>query len=41
MYVLQGFPLKDARFTNLKNIPDLLSDDKKGKIEENIDQKIF
>ena len=32
-----GVPIKDARFSKLKNIPDLLSDDKEGKIEENID----
>ena len=27
-----GFPKKDARFSKIKNIPDLLSDDKEGKI---------
>ena len=26
-----GFPLKDARFSKLKNISDLLSDDNEGK----------
>ena len=31
-----GFPIKDARFSKLKNISDLLSDDKEGKIKENI-----
>ena len=30
-----GFPIKDASFPKLKNIPDLLSDDKEGKIIEN------
>ena len=29
---VQGFPKKDARFLKLKNIPDLLSDEKEGKI---------
>ena len=33
-----GFPKKDARFSKLKNIPDLLSDDK---IIENIDFHIL
>ena len=37
MYVNTGFPIKDARFSKLKNIPDILSDDKEGKITENID----
>ena len=32
-----GFPKKDARFSKLKNIPNLLSDDKEGKIMKNID----
>ena len=32
-----GFPIKDARFSKLKNIPDLLSDDKEGKSIEYID----
>ena len=32
---------KDARFSKLKNIPDLLSDEKKGKIIENIDFLYF
>ena len=31
-----GFPKKDARFSKIKNIPDLLSDDKEGKIMLNI-----
>ena len=26
------FPQKDARFLKIKNIPDLLSDDKEGKL---------
>ena len=26
------FPKKDARFSKIKNIPDLLDDDKEGKI---------
>ena len=30
---MKGFPKKDARFSKTKNIPDLLSDDKEGKIE--------
>ena len=34
-----GFPIKDASFSKLKNISDLLSD-KEGKIKENI-EKIF
>ena len=29
-----GFPKKDARFSKIKNIPDLLSDDKEGRIIE-------
>ena len=32
-----GFPIKDARFLKLKNIPDLHSDEKKGKMLENFD----
>ena len=32
-----GFPKKDARFSKLKSIPDLLSDEMDGKILENID----
>ena len=36
-----GFPKKDARFSKLKNIPDLLSDEKDGKIMENIDFSYF
>ena len=32
-----GFPIKDARFSKLKSILDLLSDDKEDKIKENID----
>ena len=30
-----GFPKKDARFSKLKNIPHLLSDENDGKIMEN------
>ena len=30
-----GFPKIDARFSKLKSIPDLLSDEKEGKIVEN------
>ena len=30
--ILQGIPKKDARFSKVKNIPDLLSDNKEGKI---------
>ena len=29
-----GFPIKEARFSKLKNMPDLLSDDEEGKIKE-------
>ena len=29
--IIQGFPKKDARFSKIKNMPDLLSDDKEGK----------
>ena len=36
-----GFPIKDASFSKLKNIPSLLIDDNQGKIEENIDEKYF
>ena len=32
-----GFPIKDVRFLKLKNIFYLLSDDKEGKIKENMD----
>ena len=35
--LITGFPIKDARFSKLKNIPDLLSDDKEGKSIEYID----
>ena len=34
-----GFPIKDARFSKLKNILFLLSDEKEGNIIENIDFK--
>ena len=27
---ITGFPIKDARFSKLKNIPDLLSDGQEG-----------
>ena len=33
------FPIHDARFSKMKNIPDLLSDERKGRILENIDLK--
>ena len=36
-----GFPKKDARFSKLKNIPYLLSDEKEGKIMENINFSYF
>ena len=36
-----GFPKKDARFSKIKNIPDLLSDDKEGKIMRNSDFRYF
>ena len=39
--VCTGFPKKDARFSKLKNIPDLLSDEKDGKIMENINFSHF
>ena len=29
---VQGFPKKDARFSKMKNMPDLLRDDREGKI---------
>ena len=32
-----GFPKKDARFLKIKDIANLLSDDKEGKIMKNID----
>ena len=32
-----GFPKKDARFLKIKNIPDLLSDDKEGELMGNFD----
>ena len=32
MIAVQGFPKKDARFSKIKNIPDLRRDDKEGKI---------
>ena len=38
---LTGFPIKDARFSKLKNIPFLLSDEKEVKIIENIEFKYF
>ena len=31
-YLNTGFPIKDARFSKLKNIPDLLRNDMEGKI---------
>jgi len=37
LYTHTGFPKKDARFSKIKNIADLLSDDKEGKIMWNID----
>ena len=36
-----GLPKKDARFSKLKNIPDLLSDAKDGRKMENIDFSYF
>ena len=32
---------KDARFSKIKNIPDLLSDDNEGKLMRNIEFKYF
>ena len=32
MQHIQGFPKKDARFSKIKNIPGLLSDDKEGNV---------
>jgi len=32
-----GFPIKDARFSKLKYISDILSDIKEGKIKENME----
>ena len=34
---IRGFPKKDARFLKIKNIANLLSDNKEGKIMKNID----
>ena len=34
-----SFPINDARFSKMKNIPDHLSDERKGRIIENIDFK--
>ena len=39
MVAVQGFPEKDARFSKLKNISDLLCDDEEVKIKENMDSK--
>ena len=36
-----GFPIKDARLIKLKNRPNLLRDDSKGKRIENTDFKYF
>ena len=41
IYVCTGFPIKGARFSKLKNILFLLSDEKEVKIIENIDFKYF
>ena len=38
---VQGFPKKTPVFSKIKNVPDLLSDDKEGKIIYNIDFKHF
>ena len=35
--IVTGFPKKDACFPKIKNIPDLLSDDKEGKILQQLD----
>ena len=32
LFIIQGFLKKDARFSKLKSIPDLLSNDMEGKI---------
>ena len=37
LFSYTGFPKKDARYPKLKNIPDLLSDEKEGKLMENND----
>ena len=39
MYSYTGFPIKDTRYSKLKNILFLLSDEKEGQIIENIDFK--
>ena len=36
-YLRTGFPKKDARFLEIKNFPDLLCDDKEGKLMGNFD----
>ena len=41
IYVCTGFHIKGARFSKLKNILFLLSDEKEVKIIENIDFKYF
>ena len=41
MQLIQGFPKKDARFSKIKNIPDLFSDDKECKIMWNIEFYYF
>ena len=38
---VKSSPRKDARFSKIRNIPDLLSVDEEGKLMENIDFKYF
>ena len=37
LQMIYRIPIKEGRFSKLKNISDLLSDDKEGKIKENMD----
>ena len=41
LFLYIGFPKKDVRSLKIKNIPDLLSDDKEGEIMWNIDLHSF
>ena len=39
--IYTGFLIEDARFSKLKNISYLLSDEEEGKIKENMDKNIL
>ena len=41
MKYIQGFPKKTPDYQKMKNMPDLLTDDRKGKRIEIIDLKYF